>query len=417
MTEIANMSAEELKQRVAAALAETQRKVQELYNQLMHLCKTNDAFYYVDHEKQGNQWYRVFTYRLASYTDFLQPGALEARGIMFEVVNLSGLEGYEFPTCIKSRPPAKFFNIGENPLTLDLDYTKVVHSVIKEDGSLISTFSEGVWGMGEDFESEMVYQLRLKSKTSTSSEQVKAAMAWLETKPDFRDALLEMDTSGVTVNCEWCAPDNRIVVGYMEPQLIVLNARSRNSGKYIKREVLEQIFGEHLVKTATPVNRPEDLKELATHTGYEGLILQFEEDYKVQFVKFKNDWYLHRHRTKDSVTNANALFDCVLNEGSDDLRTLFIGDELALKTIDEMEALVIPLYNRLVKACETFYEENKHLDKKSFAIKAQIPFVDDKNLAKMAFGLVMAKYIGRVPEYKEQLSKHKRVWTKVEDDA
>ena len=415
MTEKKLMSAEELKAAIAQGVADRQRSIEELYGQLMALCKGSDSFYFVDHEKSGDKWFRVFTYRLASYTDFLQPGALEARGIMFEVFNLNGVET---PTAIKSRPPTKFFNIGENPLTLELDYSKVIHSVLKEDGSLISTFHTAVWGMGEDFESQLHWSLRLKSKTSTSSQQVKDAMAWLETQPDFRDTLLEWDIAGVTVNCEWCAPDNRIVVGYMEPRLIVLNARSRYSGAYVQRHVLLQAFGDHMVKDATPVNGPEDLKELATHTGYEGLILQFQEDYKVQFVKFKNDWYLHRHRTKDSVNNPNALFDCVLHEGSDDLRTMFVDDPLATKIIDEMEALVIPLYNRFVKGCETFYEENKHLERKDFAIKGQLPFFEVGSLLnKFAFGIVMTMYLGKEPDIKGTLSKHKRLWTKVEDEA
>lgn len=220
-----SVTGEELSKQLSAKIAEKFMEVNKLYDDLMALCKESDSFYYVDHEKSGNTWLRVFTYRLASYSDFLKPGAMEARGIMFEVQNFSGIEGYERPTCIKSRPPAKFFNIGENPLTLELDYTRVKHSVIKEDGSLISTFSEAIWGMGEDFETTAELRLRLKSKTSTSSEQVKAAMAWLELHPEFRDALLELDTSGYTVNCEWCAPDNRIVVGYLERQLAAICAR------------------------------------------------------------------------------------------------------------------------------------------------------------------------------------------------
>lgn len=415
MTEQPTKSLAEMKEHIAAMVAKMQLDVQELYTQLMTLCTNSDSFYFVDHERDGNKWYRVFSYRLASYSDFLLPGAVEARGIMFEVFEVNGVG---VPTCIKSRPPAKFFNIGENPLTLELDYTKVKHSVIKEDGSLISTFSTCVWGMGEDFESQAHYTLRLKSKTSTSSDQVKAAMKWLETEPDFRDTLLEMDMSGYTVNCEWCAPDNRIVVGYLEPRLIVLNARHKHTGKYAERAVLEQMFGEHLVKTATEVKGPEDLVELKTHTGYEGLILQFEEGYKVEFVKFKNDWYLHRHRTKDSVNNANALFDCVLNEGSDDLRTMFVEDPLATKIIDEMEELVIPLYNRFVKGCQNFYNENKHLERKEFAIKGQQPFFEEGDLLnKFAFGIVMTMYLGKEPDIKGTLSKHKRLWTKVEDDA
>lgn len=390
---------------------ERKAKTVQLYTELMALL-SNDAFYTADHPINDHYFFRVFTYRLASYSDFLLPSAMEARGIMFKVAYADE----SVPVQLVCRPMEKFFNIGENPLTLDLDYSKVIGSYIKEDGSLISSFTQTVVGMGEDFESEVVTYLRFKSKTSISSDQAIAASNWVDTQPDLKDAILEMEYHGYTVNCEWCAPDNRIVVGYMEPRLIVLNARHRFSGEYAPRETLREMFGDYLVGTATQVTCEADLKPLKDHTGYEGLILQFEPGYKVEFSKFKNDWYLHRHRTKDSVNNANALFDCVLNEGSDDLRTLFLEDPLATKIIDEMEALVIPLYNRLVKGCQTFYNENKHLERKEFAIKGQLPIFEEGDpLNKMAFGLIMAQYIGREPDYKEMLSKNKRIWTKADD--
>lgn len=392
---------------------ERKAKTTKLYQELMALL-SNDAFYTADHKINDHFFYRVFTYRLASYSDFLLPSAMEARGIMFKVAYADESVPLEL-TC---RPPQKFFNIGENPLTLDLDYSKVIGSYIKEDGSLISSYTVRDIGMGEDFESQVWVELKFKSKTSISSDQAIAAQKWVETQPELKEAIMEMEYYGYTVNCEWCAPDNRIVVGYMEPKLIVLNARHRFSGEYADRHMMTQMFGDYLVGTATQVTCEQDLKPLKAHTGYEGLILQFEEGYKVEFAKFKNDWYLHRHRTKDSVNNANALFDCVLNEGSDDLRTMFLDDPLATKIIDDMEALVIPLYNRLVKGCQTFYEENKHLERKEFAIKGQLPIFEEGNpLNKMAFGLIMTQYIGKVPDYKGTLSKHKKTWTKVEDDA
>lgn len=76
----------------------------ELYDNLMQLVKTNEAFYYVDHVL-NDIIYRVFTYRLASYTDFLEPDALECRGHMFRVDG----DGVE----LVSLPLEKFFNLHE----------------------------------------------------------------------------------------------------------------------------------------------------------------------------------------------------------------------------------------------------------------------------------------------------------------
>lgn len=406
------MTAEDMMERIRLTMAERERRANQLYTELMALTK-NDAFYTADHKYDDHTFYRVFTYRLASYSDFLLPSALEARGIMFEVAYADESK----PVRLVCRPQEKFFNIGENPMTLDLDYSRLEAAYIKEDGSLISTYSRSVMGMGEDFETQWEWSLHFKSKTSISSDQAVAAGKYVDQHEDLKTALTKMEQNGYTVNCEWCAPDNRIVVGYMEPRLIVLNARLRFSGEYAPRDLLERMFGDHLVAKADVITSEADLKELRAHTGYEGLIFQFEKDYKVQFVKFKNDWYLHRHRTKDSVNNANALFDCVLNEGSDDLRTMFLDDPLATKIIDDMEALVIPLYNRFVKGCQNFYNENKHLERKEFAIKGQQPFFEEGDLLnKFAFGIVMTMYLGKEPDIKGTLSKHKRLWTKVEDE-
>lgn len=385
---------------------------QTLYDQLMHLCNTNEAFYFADHDDDGVTRNRIFSYRLASYSDFLLPGALEARGIMFQVDSATQTKVY----ALQSRPPAKFFNIGENPLTMDLDYSKIQHSFIKEDGSLISTWCDAVVGMGEDFETQSEWVLRLKSKTSTSSDQANAALKWVQLHRDYYDTLLDWTLRGWTVNCEWCSPDNRIVVGYEQPKLIVLNARNRQSGAYAPRAELEAAFGEYLVGEGQMVRSSEDLEELAEHTGYEGVILQFEPGYRVDFVKFKNKWYLHRHRTKDSVNNANALFDAVLHEATDDLRTLFLEDVVALKRIEDMEQLVIPLYNHYVRSVEQFHEENKHLERKDYAIKAQAEFPQAKSpLNKITFSSIMSVYQGKNPNYKELLSKHKRSFITMKD--
>jgi hypothetical protein len=78
---------------------------------------------------------------------------------------------------------------------------------------------------------------------------------------------------------------------------------------------------------------------------------------------------------------------------------MFVDDPLALKMISDMETFVDAKYNHLVDTVERFYERNKHLDRKDYAILGQ------KELGKLEFGLVMQLYTGREIDYKEVMKK------------
>ena len=86
----------------------------KLFNELMTLVEGNEGFFFNDWELEEFH-FRNFAYRLASYTDFLEPSALECRGHMFEIDKDGN------PIRLASLPPAKFFNHLENPFTMDLD--------------------------------------------------------------------------------------------------------------------------------------------------------------------------------------------------------------------------------------------------------------------------------------------------------
>lgn len=146
----------------------------DLHAELHALTKGNKAFFFKDVGLDGVK-YRIFNYRVASWSDFQEGRATECRGIMFDVSSE--------PARLVCRPMAKFFNLGENPSTMDLDLGAVDSVEDKADGSLISTFTH----RGE---------LRLKSKGSLVSEQVVAATAWLDARPSLRDALAARTATG-----------------------------------------------------------------------------------------------------------------------------------------------------------------------------------------------------------------------------
>lgn len=337
---------------VKADLLEAAHEVQTLFTQLMALPAQSEAFYHQDQVGDDGKTYRIFLYRLGSYTDFLLPGALESRGIMFRHNEEQAV--WE----LVSRPMTKFFNWKENPFTMEVDLTKIQYATVKEDGSLISTYSDMDWG------------LSLKTKGSLRSEQAVAAMNWLYQKEmtPFRKILKDLDRGGWTVNMEWTSPLNRIVIPYQVDKLIVLNVRHRLTGGYMEREYMEQVIpAEYLVPITDLM-----VEDVAAALGTEGLVAFFGNGaHPVEFMKVKADAYQVLHRLKDGVNQPHALFEAVVHEQVDDLRASFAADPSVQLMISTMEELVSKPFNHFVAMTTELFEKHKDLDKKSFAITMQ----------------------------------------------
>ena len=352
---------------------------QKLYDDLMALSAGDEAFFHKDFFNGGHS-YRIFNYRLASYTQFLLPSALESRGIMFK------MSGFDRDISLASLPMEKFFNLNENPMTMGLDLSTIVEAESKADGSLISTYvaNRGLW---------------LKSKGSIESDQCIGAMGWLQSHQVFYNQLLYLAAAGYTINMEWCSPSNRIVLPYDTSRLIVLNVRRHSDGAYM---TMEDLFDEYIGEIDEIEARVADRltcsdwnawanQIVPNETGVEGYVIRMESG---QRVKIKTPWYMALHHTKDSINSPRRLFEAVIEEATDDMRSLFHDDPQAIALIAEMEEWVDELYNHMVSSVEAYHAENKDLERKEYAIKGQA------ELKKMYFGLAMQKYLGKEPDYK-----------------
>ena len=358
----------------------------KLYNELIALTLDNDAFFFKDQVLDEVE-YRVFSYRLASYSDFLAPSALECRGIMFEMDN-------SLPIRLASLPMEKFFNVNENPMTMGLDFTDINQVMLKMDGSLMSTYIHN----GE---------LKIKSKTSLSSTHAINAMRWLdlEKNKSLKESLTLLTNEDFTVNMEYTSPEPamRIVIGYQEPKLTVLNVRDRLTGEYFSKEILVGLYLEsiqsivdHWVETIIVFDGPKFTESIQEMVDIEGYVIQLNSG---QHVKKKTEWYSVLHHSKDSINNPRRLYECILSETIDDLRVMFTDDPYSMKAIDDMECFVNGIYNSLVKNTESFYQENKMLDRKDYAIKGQAE-LDNKE-----FAICMQLYLGKSFSYKELMKK------------
>ena len=363
----------------------------ELYNKLMALCDNDSTpFFHSDQfivmENQTDH-YRIFSYHFTDKESWLLPGALESRGIMFQVT-----EDGEF-IRIASRTMQKFFN--HNSRTKEgevdfIDYGDPCHVMHKADGSLISSY----------LDTEQC--VMLKSKTSITSDYARLAMELMDSNIDLYDFILDAEVRGYTVNMELVSPDPkfRIVLHYPEARLIVLNARHRTDGEYMDTsEIPEEFFA----GTADC----DVLQHLDTVKNLEGYVVI---DDKGNWWKEKSAWYLERHRAKDFINQPNAFVQLVLKDEADDVFTLIADQPEILAEMQVLQHKVITVANRYVNAVTKYWQDNKELSRKDYAIKgkAELDWVE--------FTLAMKYYgFGDEPDWNSFfLVQHKKIEWEIE---
>jgi RNA ligase, T4 rnlA family len=333
-----------------------QKTIKSLFDNLMNLCSDDsNTFFFVDTTSSMQSKFRIFSYYIASYSEWLKPDALECRGIMFE------LDDNNNPIRIAARPPKKFFNLFENPFTEDIKDDQVGLAFKKEDGSLISSFID----KGELF---------LKSKGSLFSQQVLDAQKWLydERRKPLLECLKWYAENGITINMEWVSPDNRVVLTYEEPRLIILNARHNITGEYIDLEdlVKDQTINQYMVDNHPFETINELIKEVQELKDQEGYVVYNSKGAEPVF-KIKCPWYVHLHSVKSSVSSDKNLWEAVAEGVSDDIKALFETDKASLDRIAKFESIYKKQFSFVYKTAIGIYNKLRGNSRKDYAIESQ----------------------------------------------
>lgn len=366
----------------------TERQLQ-LYNNLLTISndsRKDNAFYYTDQdvisennsEKYKGWKYRIFLYQIAQFSDWLiNEDTFWSRGTMFL---LNEKDEPQELVCLSMR---KFFNLNENPLSMVSErlLNEDITITEKRDGSLMESY------INVDGE------LKLKSKGSTKSEHCIAAMKLLDSeKYSTLKSYLDFWTRlGETVDLEWTSPNNRIVIGYDTDELHILSIQDRLLVKQHTIDILNDIEKvKDINKLIVKQLNKSVLNTVSTDRGIEGYVIEFNDG---QRIKIKTDTYCLLHKTKDSISTPKNLYESCLNDSSDDLKAMFIGDDITIKQIEEMEQKASIDLNTIKQECNIFYQANKHLDRKDYAIKNRETFQDGK------FSLCMNLYLQKECDY------------------
>jgi hypothetical protein len=115
--------------------------------------------------------------------------------------------------------------------------------------------------------------------------------------------------SGVGFFFELCAPDNRIVVKYDEPKLVLHGARDRNTEHELSRGTLENIAAELFwpIVKEHPLQSAEEVDEAVkalNPVDYEGFIVV---DAQCNRVKVKSPRYVALHHLRDRTTPSAVI--------------------------------------------------------------------------------------------------------------
>jgi T4 RnlA family RNA ligase len=310
------------------------------------------------------------------------------------------------------RPMEKFFNYGDG-------LAEVFHGEIDQDFRNYDIFTK--------YDGSMINPVLLDGNlvfmTKRGESEVATAFArWFDSWAS--NALKErMKTIArtITLNIEFTSPDNKIVLDYDRPKMVILSARSILSGNYLGHWELADLFDgmkcgkDDKVEFALPIlfkRMPwKTLEEFAQFVrgleGIEGYIAR----HKIHgyALKMKTQWYLDRHDTvgeifsfQSTISNNGRLlkfiaqdnFDDVLPQVSMDLRSQFL---VKLQMFDRW-------YKRLFDNVFNIVSQAQRMTKKDYALslRAKTPYT----FASLVFNVMD----GKVEFFGDAFDAHLKKW-------
>jgi len=252
----------------------------------------------------------------------------------------------------------KFFNLNEMEEThLDrLAHIQPVAIMEKLDGSMIAPF---VWPGSEE-----IYWASMRG-----SRQYHEKIAALYDESVAAKLVREVHDAGQTAIFEYCSPDNRIVVEYDEPRLVLTAIRNRNTGVYQPYEQVVEKAQEFDVPVVGLMPLQDQTissvaEEIWTTVGAEGAVVRFEDG---TLTKLKGEWYVQLHKLLTYFEFEKDVAWLILREKEDDLMGILTPErrQLLSQYRDGLRLRLLEIEAETMRWCERVINEN--MDRKTFA--------------------------------------------------
>ena len=244
-----------------------------------------------------NEEYISIDYHYVEQDSFDNPIRKECRGIKFKPNGE-----------LLARPYHKFFNYGEKPESTKVDWGKPHQVFDKLDGSMVH---------GALLDGKVVLMTR-KGRTDV------AIQAEQYLTSNIRSFIAGYIRLGLTPIFEYIGPDNRIVLFYPQPKLILTALRWNKGGEYAP------LSGQYIWPGVTPVCQLDlpvmnFLHEfIRTQKGTEGVVVRWQDG---TMLKIKTDEYVGLHRAKEAISDERKVVAVCLQGTVDDLIPLLSQNE------------------------------------------------------------------------------------------
>lgn len=284
----------------------------------------------------------------------------ECRGLIFDSRGI-----------LVSRPFHKFFNLGEREETLlsNVDFNLPYTIMSKMDGSMVRPIFAG----------GLTPFLATKMGITDIANDAFRMLSRQENFLEKLDWLYDIAHSNKTPLLEYISPDNKIVIPYEEPDLILLGVRDNYTGEY--EQHLDSPF-----KTCYEYPPVKDMgwfvDDMRIRTGIEGVVVRFDSGH---MIKVKTDEYVLLHKTKEKIQEERHIAELILLDYLDDVMPL----------LDQQDSAKVMAYNKafwgaigatcarldnLVHKAKNLYDG----DRKRIALEL-IPQLDNKADAQFIF--------------------------------
>ena len=257
----------------------------------------------------------------------------------------------------------KFHNLNEKPEYQADKFNFSDEHVIEEklDGSMIAAipYVDGT------------YRLGTRAGVTEVAEKAESLMASMpeEKWSQYDEFITSTIRDGWTAIFEYCARDQRIVIDYAEPKLVLTSIRRNATGEYADSYGLEVFMRQFdLIDRVKVVARNDStISELAeyirTLTNAEGVVVKFADG---RFVKIKAEEYCLMHRSLDDLRFEKDVLALVLDGKLDDVLPLVHADKRMQLTAYQ-ESVFSNIQKRTHEMDAEYAEFSKLTDRREFA--------------------------------------------------
>ena len=259
--------------------------------------------------------YTVIDYNLSCPTTFT--GETEEETMI--LLNLRGTAFNNETGEIVRLPYHKFFNYGEKPEQDKKLSFNTLHAITQKlDGSMLSpifTESGFVWAT--------------RAGVTDVSKLVDKFLNGHHKESTYKEFIFSCRIAGMTPVFEYCSPENRVVLSYPEPQLVLTGIRCMETGAYNSYKLIEylgKLWDIPVVKSYKSV-QPEEFKEFLKQIfelkDDEGVVIRFESGtMKNHMIKVKAEEYVKMHKTLDNLKWTHDVMQLVFCGMIDDCLSL-----------------------------------------------------------------------------------------------